>query len=80
MSEQITNIKKRDLKSILENQYAFIFNNSNLALCPLPKDTIPSFSVKKNNGIWLFRESKKNFLVFLTRKEMGSRNERKSSL
>jgi len=64
MSNQVDDIKKRDLKSILENQYSFRFKKSNLALCPFHNDTRPSFSIKRIMEFGSF-PSRKNFLVFL---------------
>ena len=64
MSSQIDDIKNRDLKRVLQNEYGLDFNNSNLALCPFHNDTIPSFSDNDNNGTWLFRESKNTSYLF----------------
>jgi len=52
MREIIDEIRKFNLKEILQTKFGLKFNNSNLALCPFHDDTRPSFSVRNDNGIW----------------------------
>ena len=77
LNPELQNLKRRNLKEMLESEYQMKFNSNNLAICPFHDDHKPSFNVfEGKDGFWrwnCFGCSKQgDYFDFRALKEGGS--------